>query len=45
MKESDLFPYIKQYLLSGGYKVRAEVNGCDITAVLDDNLNIGRAHV
>ena len=40
MKESDLFPYIKQYLLSGGYKVRAEVNGCYITAVLDDNLII-----
>ena len=40
MNESDLFPYLKDYLLSSGYKIRAEVNDCDIVAVLDDELII-----
>ncbi len=40
MKESDLFGPIKNYLETGGYKVRAEVKNCDITATKDDELII-----
>ena len=40
MKESDLFEPIKNYLEAGGYKVRAEVKNCDITATKDDELII-----
>jgi len=40
MKESDLFKPIKKYLETSGYKVRAEVKNCDITATKDDELII-----
>ncbi len=40
MKESDLFEPIKKYLEAGGYKVRAEVKDCDITATKGDELII-----
>ena len=32
IKESDLFLPLKKYLIEAGYDVKAEVNGCDITA-------------
>ena len=37
-RECDLSPPIQAYLTAQGYTVRAEVNGCDITAVLGDDL-------
>lgn len=40
MKESDLFPYMKEYLETAGYTVRAEVKNCDITATLGDEVII-----
>ena len=40
MKESDLFEPVKKYLESNGYKVRAEVKNCDVTATKDDELII-----
>ena len=40
MKESDLFEPVKNYLETGGYKVRAEVRNCDITATKGDELII-----
>ncbi|MDP8268106.1 MAG: DUF2161 family putative PD-(D/E)XK-type phosphodiesterase [Candidatus Tenebribacter davisii] len=40
MKESDLFAPLKNYLESNGYKVRAEVRNCDITATKGDELII-----
>jgi len=40
MKESDLFAPLKKYLETAGYKVRAEVRNCDITATKDDELII-----
>ena len=40
MKESDLFPYLKEYLETAGYTVRAEVNDCDIAATLGDEIII-----
>ncbi|MDA3814361.1 MAG: DUF2161 family putative PD-(D/E)XK-type phosphodiesterase [Candidatus Cloacimonetes bacterium] len=40
MKESDLFEPIKNYLEANGYKVRAEVKNCDITATKDAELII-----
>jgi len=40
MKESDLFEPIKKYLEAGGYKVRAEVKDCDITATKGNELII-----
>ena len=40
MKESDLFEPVKKYLEAGGYKVRAEVRNCDITATKGDELII-----
>lgn len=40
MKESDLFEPVKIYLEANGYKVRAEVKNCDITATKDDELII-----
>jgi hypothetical protein len=40
MKESDLFEPVKNYLEAGGYKVRAEVKNCDITATKGDELII-----
>jgi hypothetical protein len=36
--ETDLYPPIRDYLESNGYKVRSEVINCDITAVKDDEL-------
>ncbi len=40
MKESDLFEPVKNYLKANGYKVRAEVKNCDITATKNDELII-----
>ncbi|MDP8204727.1 MAG: DUF2161 family putative PD-(D/E)XK-type phosphodiesterase [Candidatus Tenebribacter mawsonii] len=40
MKESDLFEPVKNYLETSGYKVRAEVRNCDITATKGDELII-----
>lgn len=40
MKEAELFPYLKEYLESNNYTVRAEVKNCDITATRDDELVI-----
>lgn len=40
MKESDLFLPVKKYLESNGYKVRAEVKNCDITATKGNDLII-----
>jgi hypothetical protein len=37
-RESDLAIPVREYLEAQGYTVRSEVNGCDITAVLDDEL-------
>lgn len=39
-KESDLYEPIRLYLKRLGYKVQAEVNHCDITAMKDDELII-----
>ena len=35
MKETDLYPPIRDWLASQGYEVQAEVNHCDVTAVKD----------
>ena len=40
MKETDLFAPVKNYLKANGYKVRAEVKDCDITATKGDELAI-----
>ncbi len=40
MKEYELFPVLKDYFLSQGYKVNAEVKDCDMTAIKDDELII-----
>lgn len=37
-KEKDLFPSIKEHFISLGYKVNAEVNDCDVTAIKEDTL-------
>lgn len=38
LKESDLYPPVRQYLESLGYEVKGEVMSCDMTAVHDDEL-------
>ncbi|MBT3273345.1 MAG: hypothetical protein HN368_09335 [Spirochaetales bacterium] len=40
LKESDLYYPIREYLLSQGYKVNAEVKNCDITATRNKELII-----
>ncbi|MBI4978211.1 MAG: hypothetical protein HZC28_12065 [Spirochaetes bacterium] len=40
MKETELYRPIADYLAANGYTVRAEVKGCDITAVKGDDLII-----
>lgn len=40
MKETDLYPPLKLWLESNGYKVHAEVGHCDIAAVKNDELII-----
>ncbi|GMV91344.1 MAG: hypothetical protein AMXMBFR82_11220 [Candidatus Hydrogenedentota bacterium] len=37
-RETDLYPPLKAYLEANGYTVRAEVNGCDVTATKGDDL-------
>jgi hypothetical protein len=37
-RETDLYEPLKKYLVAQGYTVRAEVNGCDVTATKDDDL-------
>ncbi|MGE5559950.1 MAG: DUF2161 domain-containing phosphodiesterase [Chloroflexota bacterium] len=39
-RETDLYPPVKALLEAQGYTVRAEVNGCDVAAVRDDELII-----
>ena len=36
MKETDLYPPVKRFLEAQGYEVKAEVRGCDVTAVRGD---------
>lgn len=36
MRETDLYPAIKHYLVKQGYDVKAEVTDCDVVAVRDD---------
>jgi len=38
--EADLYPPVHDFLVRNGYMVRSEVNGCDITAIKDDELVI-----
>lgn len=38
LKESDLYPPLRDFLVTQGYRVRSEVAGCDVTAVIDDQL-------
>ncbi len=38
MKETDLYPPVKEYLESHGYEVRAEVKNCDLVATREDEL-------
>jgi hypothetical protein len=38
LKESDLYPPLRDFLVAQGYRVRSEVAGCDVTAVIDDQL-------
>ena len=35
MRETDLYPPLRDYLEAQGYRVRAEVNGCDVVAEKD----------
>ncbi|MBC8036463.1 MAG: hypothetical protein H7X89_04530 [Rhizobiales bacterium] len=36
MKETDLYPPVKRFLEAQGYEVKAEIHGCDVTAVRGD---------
>ena len=36
MKETELYPPVKRFLESQGYEVKAEINGCDVTAIRGD---------
>lgn len=36
MKESDLYPSLKQYLESQGYEIKGEVANCDVVAIRED---------
>ena len=38
LKETDLFPPVRDYLVSHGYTVRSEVRNCDVVAVKDDDV-------
>lgn len=38
IRETDLYPPLQKYLEAQGYTVRAEVNGCDVTATKGDDL-------
>ncbi len=38
IKETDLYPPLRDYLLANGYVVRSEVEGCDIAATKGDDL-------
>ena len=40
MRETDLSQPVKNYLVSRGYRVQAEVKDCDIAARNDDELVI-----
>ncbi len=40
MKEFEMFPMLKNYFEIQGYKINAEVKGCDLTASKDDELII-----
>ncbi len=38
VRETDLYPLLKAWLEAGGYRVRAEVNDCDVAAARGDEL-------
>lgn len=38
MKESDLYPHVKKFLLEQGYNVKAEIQDCDVMAIKDDEI-------
>lgn len=38
LKETDLYPPLRDYLIANGYTVRSEVEACDIAATKDDEL-------
>jgi len=40
MRETDLYPPVRDFLLAQGFTVRAEVRGCDIVATRGDDLVI-----
>lgn len=40
IKEEDLYPPVKEYFESLGYKVNGEVRSCDMTALKDEELII-----
>ncbi|MCP4297699.1 MAG: hypothetical protein GY786_19035 [Proteobacteria bacterium] len=40
MKEADLYPPLKEYLINLGYEVKSEIQGCDVVAIRGDNIVI-----
>ena len=38
LRETELYPPVKAYLEANGYTVRAEVLGCDVVALKDDDV-------
>jgi len=38
MKESDLYPHIKKFLLEQGYDVKAEIKDCDVMAIKENTI-------
>lgn len=40
MKESDLYPHVKSFLVDQGYDVKAEIADCDVMAVKDSTVII-----
>lgn len=40
LRETDLYPPVRDFLTAQGYAVQAEVNGCDVVAKLEDQLLI-----
>jgi len=40
IKETALYPPLRDYLVSQGYEVRAEVDGCDVVAIKNDEVTV-----
>lgn len=40
LKETELYPPLKEFFVERGFSVRSEVRDCDLTAVMDDRLII-----